>query len=67
MAGRRRSQPALVADLVMDETVPPVIHAYTDNLSDRDLVETADRPTIIIPAGRTRARWGGIDAVFIEL
>lgn len=45
----------------------PVIHAYTDNLSDRDLVAAADRPTIVIPRGRTRARWGRIDAEFLEL
>lgn len=57
----------VVAKLVHDQPVPPIIHAYTDNLSDRDLVLAADRPTIIIPAGRTRARWGDIDAVFIEL
>jgi phosphoserine phosphatase len=57
----------VVASLVEGQPVAPVIHAYTDNLSDRDLVEAADWPTIIIPAGRTRARWGDIDAVFIEL
>jgi HAD superfamily phosphoserine phosphatase-like hydrolase len=64
LTGRKAS---LVASLVENQPVAPVIHAYTDNLSDRDLVEAADRPTIIIPTGRTRARWGGIDAVFIEL
>ena len=64
LTGRKAS---LVANLVADQAVASVIHAYTDNLSDRDLVEAADRPTIIIPAGRTRARWGDIDAVFIEL
>ena len=64
LTGRKAS---LVAHLMGDHPVRPVIHAYTDNLSDRDLVEAADRPTIIIPAGRTRARWGDIDAVFIEL
>ncbi len=64
LTGRKAS---LVAGLVEGQAVAPVIHAYTDNLSDRDLVEAADWPTIIIPTGRTRARWGGIDAVFIEL
>jgi len=64
LTGRKAS---LVASLVKDQPVAPVVHAYTDNLSDRDLVAAADWPTIIIPAGRTRARWGGIDAVFIEL
>jgi HAD superfamily phosphoserine phosphatase-like hydrolase len=58
---------AVVAKLVQDQPASPVIHAYTDNLSDRDLVLAADRPTIIIPAGRTRTGWGDIDAVFIEL
>lgn len=45
----------------------PLVHVYTDNLSDRELVAAADRPTIVIPRGRTRARWGPIDAEFLEL
>jgi len=57
----------VVATLIQDQSTLPVVHAYTDNLSDRDLVLAADRPTVIVPAGRTRAGWGGIDAVFIEL
>jgi HAD superfamily phosphoserine phosphatase-like hydrolase len=64
LAGRKAR---VVARLVEDQPTPPIVHAYTDNLSDRDLVLAADRPTIIIPAGRTRARWGDIDAFFIEL
>lgn len=54
---------ALLAQAVPD----PVIHVYTDNQSDRDLVAMADHPTIVIPRGKSRASWAGIDADFIEL
>jgi phosphoserine phosphatase len=56
----------ILAELVAERPAQAV-HAYTDNLSDRDLLQAADRRTIIVPAGRTRERWGDIDAVFIEL
>lgn len=58
---------AIVAELTADARVPPELHVYTDNPSDRDLVERADHPTIVIPAGRRRKRWAGADAVYLEL
>jgi phosphoserine phosphatase len=64
LSGRKAG---VVAALIAGQSIRPVVHAYTDNLSDRDLVEMADRPTVIIPAGGSRARWRGVDAVFVEL
>jgi len=58
---------AVVATLVARAPERPVVHVYTDNLSDRDLVAAADRPTVVIPAGRSRAGWGETDAAFLEL
>lgn len=57
----------LVAALAGKGPGRPVVHVYTDNLTDRPLVAAADRPTVVIPAGGSRARWGKIDAAFLEL
>jgi len=57
----------VVAGLVAATPSRPVLHVYTDNLSDRALVAAADRPTVVIPAGRSRAGWGKTDAAFLEL
>lgn len=40
---------------------------YTDNLTDRLLVEGADHPVVIIPRNKTRAKWSGVDAEFLFL
>jgi len=40
---------------------------YTDNLSDRELVEAADSPVIVIPPNQSREAWGGFQAEFIKL
>jgi len=64
LAGRKAG---VVTELLAGFPVRPLVYAYTDNLSDRDLVAMADRPTIVIPAGRSRARWGGVNAAFVEL
>ena len=58
---------ALIAELTAAAPEPPELHVYTDNPSDRDLVDRADRPTIVIPAGRRRTRWAGADAVYLDL
>jgi phosphoserine phosphatase len=45
----------------------PRLTVYTDNLSDRALLEMADHRNIVIPRGASRRPWGHIDADFIEL
>ena len=43
------------------------ISVYTDNHSDRVLLERADHATIIIPRASSAAGWGTMDAEFIRL
>ncbi len=57
----------LVAALAREGPGRPVVHVYSDNLADRALLAAADRPTVVIPAGRSRAPWGEFDAAFLEL
>lgn len=35
------------------------MHVYTDNPSDRDLIEMADHAVVVIPKGRARVQWAG--------
>lgn len=57
----------IAAALLSAQLPDPVIHVYTDNHSDRDLIAMADHPTIVIPRGKSRGDWGPIDAAFLEL
>jgi phosphoserine phosphatase len=45
----------------------PCVIVYTDNLTDRQLLEMADERHVVIPQRRSKRRWGNIDAKFIEL
>lgn len=40
---------------------------YTDNLSDCDLVKAADEAVIVLPRGRNREVWRGIQAEYMQL
>jgi phosphoserine phosphatase len=39
---------------------------YTDNLSDRPLVDWADKAVVILPPRARRAAWAGVRAEFLE-
>lgn len=45
----------------------PELVVYTDNLSDRALVEAADSAMVIIPPRGNRASWRGIEAEYVVL
>jgi phosphoserine phosphatase len=45
----------------------PYVIVYTDNLTDRPLLEIADERNIVIPKGKSKDKWGQIDATFITL
>jgi phosphoserine phosphatase len=56
--------------IVLEELRPgPGSHvvAYTDNLSDRPLIEACDRATVVLSSPDKRRRWRGTDAQFLEL
>jgi phosphoserine phosphatase len=40
---------------------------YTDNRSDRDLLDIAAQRIIVLPRGRSAERWGGSDCEYISL
>jgi len=44
----------------------PECFVYTDNLSDRPLVDWADRAVVILPPRTCRAAWTGVRADFLE-
>ena len=44
-----------------------ILHVYTDNRTDNDLLEIADRRTVIFPAGSRQHRWAGADCEYVEL
>jgi HAD superfamily phosphoserine phosphatase-like hydrolase len=51
-----------------DEHPPaPELVVYTDNLSDRALVEAADAAMVVIPARGSRAAWRGVIAEYLVL
>ena len=65
LTGRKQE---VVEDLRREVEGRQRLRVYTDNFSDLNLVRKADAPVVIIPAGQgKRARWGGVDAEFIEL
>jgi HAD superfamily hydrolase (TIGR01490 family) len=64
LTGRKHEE---VAALAAEAGPGTRLHVYTDNLSDLDLVSRAEHAHVVIPAGRSRAGWGGVDAAFIEL
>jgi len=41
------------------------IHVYTDNLTDRDLVELSSHATVVIPSGRSDEPWRGHSCEFV--
>ena len=43
------------------------IHVYTDNRSDRDLIEVADHATIVIPRGKPVEHWGRSGCEYVQL
>lgn len=43
------------------------VHVYTDNRSDRDLVQLADCATIVIPRGASSEPWGGKSCEYLRL
>lgn len=45
----------------------PELVVYTDNLSDRPLVEAADAATVVIPPRGDRAGWQGVRAEYLVL
>ena len=45
----------------------PSIRVYTDNRSDRDLIEVADEATIVIPRGKPDRHWAGSDCEYVRL
>jgi phosphoserine phosphatase len=51
---------------LIGKRTPPII-VYTDNPTDRGLLDMAHERHVVIPRGRSRHRWGDIDATFIEL
>lgn len=53
-----------VSDLLGTATY---VHVYTDNRSDRDLVQRANRATIVIPRGASGEPWGGNSCEYIRL
>lgn len=45
----------------------PMLVVYTDNLSDRPLVEAADAAMVVIPPRGSRAAWGDVRAEYLAL
>lgn len=64
LAGRKRD---IARSLLAEHGEATKLAVYTDNLSDRDLVEAADSPVIVIPPNRSRRAWGGFQAEYIKL
>jgi HAD superfamily phosphoserine phosphatase-like hydrolase len=48
-----------VRALAAEHEGAPTLHVFTDNESDRDIVELADRATVVIPKGRSASMWKG--------
>lgn len=67
IADIRGRKSALLAELLDADRDRPRIHVYTDNMSDRDLIECADQATVVIPKGKHKSDWGAVDADFLEL
>jgi len=61
LTGRK---PAALAPLLGDT---PNLHVYTDNRSDRALLQMADRCTIILPAGSDGCRWAGEECDYLAV
>jgi len=61
LTGRK---PAALAPLLQDAAS---LHVYTDNRSDRALLQMADCCTIILPAGSNGRRWAGEDCDYLAL
>jgi phosphoserine phosphatase len=58
-----RKPPALAALL----TPGVSLHVYTDNRSDRDLLNLADQRTVIVPRSSKRGRWAGEDCEYLPV
>jgi phosphoserine phosphatase len=43
------------------------LHVYTDNRSDKALLQMAEHCTIILPAGSNRTRWAGEDCDYLAI
>ena len=67
IADIRGRKSELLGEILAENRDRPCIHVYTDNMSDRDLIECADRPTIVVPKGKRKSDWGAVDADFLEL
>jgi phosphoserine phosphatase len=52
--------------LAAETDPPPECLVYTDNLSDRPLVDWADKAVVILPPRARRAAWSGVRAEFLE-
>jgi len=55
----------VVQTLLAEYETPPHLIVYTDNLSDRTLVEAADEAIVIIPPNGDHTAWHGIRADFL--
>lgn len=67
IADIRGRKSSLLADLLDEDRDRTRIQVYTDNMSDRDLIECADQATVVIPKGKHKSEWGAVDADFLEL
>jgi len=44
-----------------------LMHVYTDNRTDIDLLTIADRRSVILPAGAPQQHWAGTDCEYVSL